>query len=160
MKYDVIIAGGGPAGLMAAKTAAEDGLNVILLERKKHITEINRACLQIVYVQKISPLEGGKTYMEPVTVEMGGYTCQFHFQVPGFSIEYCGSLRPYLNCIQISPSGHPVHRFKVNDRIWGFNYDKEALLAGLLEHVEEAGVTVLRETAGLGAENTRRGVKP
>ena len=37
MKYDVIIIGAGPAGLMAAKTAAEDGLKVLLIERKKVI---------------------------------------------------------------------------------------------------------------------------
>ncbi len=46
MKYDVIVVGAGPAGLMAAKTAAEDGLKVLLIERKKEITEINRLCCQ------------------------------------------------------------------------------------------------------------------
>jgi digeranylgeranylglycerophospholipid reductase len=159
MSYDLIVVGGGPAGLMAAKIAAEDGLRVILVERKKNIAKINRACLQILYVQKISPLASGKTYMEPVTVETGSSSCQFHFHVPGFSVEYNGSLRPYLNWIQISPSGHQVNRFKVNDRIWGFNYDKETFLAGLLASVEEAGVEVLCETAGVGAENTKQGVR-
>ena len=48
-RYDVIVVGGGPAGLMAAKTAAEDGLKVVLIERKKNITDINRACLQLFY---------------------------------------------------------------------------------------------------------------
>ena len=33
--YDLIIVGAGPAGLMAAKTAGEQGLKVALLERKK-----------------------------------------------------------------------------------------------------------------------------
>ena len=45
MKYDLIVVGGGPGGLMAAKTAAEDGLKVLLIERKRNITEIKRACL-------------------------------------------------------------------------------------------------------------------
>jgi digeranylgeranylglycerophospholipid reductase len=43
-KYDVIVIGAGPAGLMAAKTAAEDGLKVALLERKTSIAEVTRAC--------------------------------------------------------------------------------------------------------------------
>ena len=33
MKFDVLIVGGGPAGMMAAGTAAEDGLSVCLLEK-------------------------------------------------------------------------------------------------------------------------------
>jgi len=35
MKYDLIVVGGGLGGLMAAKTAAEDGLKVLLIEREK-----------------------------------------------------------------------------------------------------------------------------
>ncbi|GAF67706.1 unnamed protein product [marine sediment metagenome] len=35
----VTVVGGGPEGLMAAKTAAEDGLKVLLNERKKVITQ-------------------------------------------------------------------------------------------------------------------------
>ena len=42
MKCDLIVVGGGPGGLMAAKTAAEDGLKVLLIERERNITEINR----------------------------------------------------------------------------------------------------------------------
>lgn len=32
MRYDVVVVGGGPAGSMAAKTAAENGLNTLLIE--------------------------------------------------------------------------------------------------------------------------------
>ena len=32
-RYDVIVVGAGPAGLMAARTAAENGLSVALLDR-------------------------------------------------------------------------------------------------------------------------------
>ena len=39
-KYDLIVVGAGPAGLMAAKTAAENGLTVALIERKDIISDI------------------------------------------------------------------------------------------------------------------------
>jgi flavin-dependent dehydrogenase len=32
MKYDLIVVGGGPGWLMAAKTAAEDGLKVVMVD--------------------------------------------------------------------------------------------------------------------------------
>ncbi len=58
MKYDLIVVGGGPAGLTAAKTAAEDGLKVLLIERKKNITEINRPCVQFTNISMLNV--GGK----------------------------------------------------------------------------------------------------
>ncbi len=35
--YDVVVVGAGPAGSMAAKTAAEQGLNVLLVEKRQEI---------------------------------------------------------------------------------------------------------------------------
>ncbi len=35
--YDVVVVGAGPAGSMAAKTAAEKGLNVLLIEKRQEI---------------------------------------------------------------------------------------------------------------------------
>jgi len=34
VKYDVIVIGGGPSGLMAAGTAARNGRKVLILEKK------------------------------------------------------------------------------------------------------------------------------
>jgi len=166
MKYDLIVVGGGPGGLMAAKTAAEDGLKVALLERKKNIAEINRACLQIFYINKITPNpETGRGeskmdgYIDPVSVEMLPEKCRFHFPVPGFTLDFAGPLRAYYDWIQISHAGHRVHRYPPNDKVWGFYYQKEALIASLLAQAEKAGVEVLGETLAIGAENATDGVK-
>ena len=37
LKYDIIVVGGGPAGSMAAKYAAENGADVCLLEKTRDI---------------------------------------------------------------------------------------------------------------------------
>ena len=55
MKYDVIIVGGGPAGLMAALTAAQSGLSTILFEAKRDVTRVDRACSQVFYTRKLTP---------------------------------------------------------------------------------------------------------
>ena len=44
--YDLLVVGAGPAGLMAAKTAGENGLRVALLERKANPEKIERACME------------------------------------------------------------------------------------------------------------------
>ncbi|MBW2183089.1 MAG: NAD(P)/FAD-dependent oxidoreductase, partial [Deltaproteobacteria bacterium] len=50
MKYDLIVIGAGPAGLMAARTAARDGLKVLLLEQRKKIYQVRRFCSQLIRV--------------------------------------------------------------------------------------------------------------
>jgi len=162
MKYDLIVVGGGPGGLMAARTAAEDGLKVIVVERKRNIAEIHRSCVQIFYLLKKHPVSGrtrSDGYIDPVSVESYADKTRFNFPVPGFSLDFHGCLRPYLNWLHLSPSGNIIYRYEVNERPWGFYFDKEALVAELLAEVEKAGVEVRSETLGLGAENTKDGVR-
>jgi flavin-dependent dehydrogenase len=101
-RYDVIVVGAGLAGLMAAKTAAEDCLNVLLIERKRDITEINRLCGQFTNVSMINI--GGKLkygYTKPISLEVGTYGTRIHFEEFGISLDYEGSWRPYLNYIYL-----------------------------------------------------------
>ena len=108
-------------------------------------------------------MEAGKSradgYIDPVSVELLPDRCRFHFPVPGFSLDYEGSYAPYYHWIDLSPSGHMIHRHKPNDKVWALFYDKEVLLAGILAAAQKAGAEVLAETIAVGAENVSGGVK-
>ena len=45
-RYDVVVVGAGPAGLLAARAAAENGFSVAVVERKEKISVIGRTCGQ------------------------------------------------------------------------------------------------------------------
>jgi len=161
MKYDLIVCGAGPGGLMAAKTAAEDGLKVRLIERKKDITEINRTCCQIFYIAyKGATKSGIYCFREPVNLEIGKEKNRFIFPTLGFAVDYRGPIRPYYQYPHLSPSGYIIDRYpKHNDKPITFFFQKEAFLSGLLSEAEKAGVDIVTETMALGAENTPDGVR-
>lgn len=162
MKYDLIVVGGGPGGLTAAKTAAEDGLKVILIERQKDITEVNRTCGQTFFLAgkyKGGTESGIYCYRDPVKLEVGPDTNRFVYP-QGFAIDYKGSLLPYYNNYHFSPSGYRIGKYEMgNEDPYGFCYHKDAFLTGLLSAAEKAGVEVWPQTMGLSAENTKNGVR-
>jgi len=165
MKYDLIVVGGGPGGLMAARTAAEDGLKVLLIERRREITApTRRTDNPLSYFNFLTP----EVYIEPIMVKVGTGVRQvagdrpkpktkLSFIGPGFSIDYTGPLVFCYNYINVSPAGYQVYGIK--DEMWGFYFSREILLSDLLSSIEKAGGEVLTETLAIGAENTPDGVK-
>ncbi len=105
MDYDLIVVGGGPGGLMAARTAAGAGMKVLLVERKKVLPEIQRACLQYFYLRWVSP-DG---YLEPTSVQLfPDNTARFHLHGAGCSVDYRGPVKPVTNAFWLSPAGIEV----------------------------------------------------
>jgi len=145
--YDLIVVGAGPAGLMAAKTAAEHNLKVALVERRKDISRWTRADCMMFY-----GLEGG-FLGEDIHVEVG----KIVFPRNGFSVNYRGGLYPLYNWRVLSPRGHRID-FTSEQPIAAL-FDKGILLRGLLGEVEKLGVTVLAGTLALEAANTHKGAK-
>jgi len=153
-KYDVIIIGAGPAGLMTAKTAAERDLKVLVFDKKKNISRIKRTCSAAFYFES--------NYM--------GETTQFEdnkliFKNNGFTVDFSGSYWPIKEKYGFSPRGNKWHMVRfanedyTRDTPLSVVLDKEALLAGLLAEAKNLGVTVMNAAQGRKIENTARGVE-
>ena len=142
--YDLIIIGAGPAGLMAARAAGEEGLKVAVLERKKEIQTIRRSCAGAFNVNK--PVFG-------VTVTFNEDKKQFNFAELDTTITYDG---PYQNIFGFhiySPGGKRLEFGKIADlrndpqkNRLGMAINKEHLLGTLLDELQNYDVTVYPDT--------------
>jgi flavin-dependent dehydrogenase len=141
MKYDVIVVGAGPSGLVAAKAIGENGFNVALLERKSNLTLIDRAC--------------GQTLDSPLDyLNLDLYRCNIRdkrlcFPSHGFSVKYDGSYRNAYACHVYSPNGHMIQAGVTEEQKKKGDYgkvivtcDKEVLLRCLLEEAKAYSVEV------------------
>jgi digeranylgeranylglycerophospholipid reductase len=157
-KYDLIVVGAGPAGLMAAKTAGENGLKTALLERKTDIPKMRRT-------------DGGN--LNPVNEYMFGQTLTFNpaakrisFPASGFSIKYDGPYRDVYGFDIFSPSGKRImfgdrekqKKDPDNNRV-GYSLNKEILLKGLLEDAEANNVDIFPGTNVTAIEKKDNGLK-
>ena len=140
-KYDLVVVGGGPAGLMAARVAGENGLKTVLLERKTNITRVGR-------------VDGGglipiNEYMTGETLTYSPEVKRIGFPVSGFSVKYDGPYQDMYGFRFYSPGGkffsfgdhEKLKKDPKKNRV-GVAIDKELLLKGLLEDVEAVGVSL------------------
>ena len=157
-KYDVVIVGGGPAGLMAARVAGENGLRTALLERKKTITSSRR-----VDGGGLSPINeyicGEKLAFNPKAKRIG-------FPVNGFSVKYDGPYQDMYGFRIFSPGGkmisfgdyEKVKKDPERNRV-GIALDKGVLLQGLLEDAQATGVEIFPNTNVTAIETGENSVK-
>jgi digeranylgeranylglycerophospholipid reductase len=140
---DLLVIGAGPAGLMAAKTAAELGLKVTLVEKNRDFKELRRACsaqfiLDDGYENEFIKLEDGKIV----------------FTNNKFAVNYRGALVDVTNKYYFSPSGHRIHFAHPDQRPFAAKFDKRKLLDDLCKECEGSGVDVRMATLALGGAGT------
>ena len=157
-KYDLVVVGAGPSGLLAAKAAGQAGLNVALLERKSDITRIERTCGQ-TFVSMNDYYFG-----DLVTYNRKGK--RIIFPKNGFSFNYDGPTKNsyawhiYSPIGNVLPFGLPEETRKEGDYgAVALSYDKEILLRCILEEAKEAGVDVFPGINVNDISSTAEGVK-
>ena len=139
--YDVVIIGAGPAGLTAAKTAAENGLSVALLERKDSVDEILRLCAMMLVT-----LSGKYMGERVIHNEEKGLLCFPHH---GFNLKYDGPTKDFFSWTIYSPHGeklcfgdYTANLQKGKAGRASAVYDKSWFLRGLLEECRRFGVRI------------------
>ena len=139
--YDVIVVGAGPAGLVAAKAAGEDGCEVALLERKPDLTVIDRACGQT--------LDSATEYLHHDLYRCNVRDRRISFPAHGFSVKYDGPYRNAYAWHMYSPNGNGIQAGVVEEQKKKGDYgkvttvvDKEILLRCLLEEAEACSVEI------------------
>src|SRR5210317_476551 len=141
--YDLIVVGAGPAGIMAAKVAAQNGLSVVLLERKKNISAITRSCATMFAIED--------DYFFGERMFFNDKQKRLVFPVNGFSVNYDGPHKNFYGQMLYAPDGKTC--LKIGDYEENLRkgdsgrlsvvYDKETLLRGMLREAEEAGAEII-----------------
>ncbi len=143
MNYDLAVIGAGPAGLMAAKRAAEEGLNVVLIEKFDDISTVRRACCQQFVMDE---------NYERENIEVTG--TKIIFPRNGFSVDYDGPRSAITETRFVSPGGRAV-RFRYPDgRPVAVKFDKGYLLQHLLDECRAQGVHYRNNTLAYMVKDT------
>ncbi|MBI5375197.1 MAG: NAD(P)/FAD-dependent oxidoreductase [Candidatus Schekmanbacteria bacterium] len=151
MDYDLLIVGAGPCGLMAAKTAAERGLSVLVIEKRPRISDYCRASSGMFHNSE--GMNG-----ETVTFRNRMGASYWHFKEADFEVKYTGGKIDFYDYFVFSPSGHRLHMHRLEKPL-GVCFDMDTLLADLLKEAADCGVSFMTSTLAMEAKNTKEGAE-
>jgi digeranylgeranylglycerophospholipid reductase len=154
--YDVVVVGAGPGGTIAAKTAAEHGLEVALLERKMNLSIVRRACTACLGIK--DEFFGDVQFFDDKTKRL-------LFPRNGFSIKYDGPTLNIYGFHLTSPNGTKVKLGDVNqgkkignDARVAVMVHKGQLIQGLADECRANGVHIYLDTNVIDIWNEPDGV--
>lgn len=151
MDYDLIVVGGGPGGLMTAYEAAKAGLQVVVIEKKDHLSKNIRFNSSMLH--SYPGLNG-----EWVSLRKGDGKTSLHFHRLNFSVPYTGPFLEFYDSYSISNSGYKFHVADKSEPL-GIFFDMDAILADLLHLASDTGVSFIPGALGIAAENTPSGAR-
>ena len=143
MKKEVLIVGAGPAGLMAALSLAKAGHHATVIEQKRNMDKLNRACSMQFIID--DDYEAEVLKVEDSTLK---------FTKCGLEVPYTGKLVPLYNKYYHSPKDHVI-RFTREDGKAPFSYkfDKQQLLKSLFDLCAENGVEFMMGALVMGGKD-------
>lgn len=144
MENDIIIVGAGPAGLWTAIELADLGYRPMVIEMKKSMDHLNRACsMQLIidddYENDILRVKDGKLI----------------FEKNDFYVPYTGRLVPVYNKFYHSPSNHVIRFTRDEGREpFSYKFDKQQMLKDLYNICVEKGVRFMMGTLVMGGKDS------
>lgn len=156
VKYDLVIVGAGPAGLMAARAAVKEGFRIAILERKKEITKIHRSCGGVLNVNE-------DTFGEVVNFDQR--TGDLKFINSGTEIRYDGPYQDLYGFCLYAPGGGRIEfgdfeelkKDPEKNRL-GIALKKGQLLQIMLDEVVSDGAEVFPDTNVVSVRKEPEGV--
>lgn len=154
--FDVIVAGAGPAGLLAARAGVLAGCRVALLERKTRMAALDRLCGQTL-------VSTNEYYFDELIVH-DARAGRLIFLPGGLSIPYRGPVRHCRAWHIYAPDGAHLSfglpaQTRAAGQAVGIACDKEVLLEGLLEELGAAGVALFPGLEVVGVEQDAQQVR-
>ena len=158
-RYDLVIVGAGPGGAMAAKTAGENGLKTVILERKINPADIKRGCAMMFSVESDYCFAERMFYNEK--------NKKMIFPVNGFTVDYSGPTRNFYAWHFYAPDGKTrleLGNYEENIKKGSlgrlsFVFDEGIFIDGLMKEALKNGVDVVTGVNVRGIEVTAEGVK-